>query len=81
MTRRGGSEEGGRIEPSPSAWRREAAELVRGELAAGRRGVAALTEGAGKGVIRVIDAPAWPEEVWTNLNEPGDVKAWEERDR
>ena len=68
MTRRGTA-----VEPFPSAWRAEAAELVRRQLATGRRAVHSV---ANLPEVRVLPAPDWPEAVWTNLNTPEDLEAF-----
>jgi molybdopterin-guanine dinucleotide biosynthesis protein A len=68
--RRGGGE--GRIEPFPSAYRRESAEVAREQLASGTRAVHPLSF---RPRFVTPDAPAdWPASTWTNLNGPGDVE-------
>ncbi|HSZ59603.1 MAG TPA: molybdenum cofactor guanylyltransferase [Tepidisphaeraceae bacterium] len=58
-------------EPFPLALRPEAIEPVRSALVAAKRSV--------KGLLRdpsfhtLPTPPSWPQSVWTNLNEPGDV--------
>ena len=73
MRRSGGGGGGGGIEPFPSGYRRAAVELVRSRIGAGERAVRALGADAR---VRVVDTPAWPEIVWTNLNRPADVEAY-----
>jgi molybdopterin-guanine dinucleotide biosynthesis protein A len=62
------------IEPFPSAFRSGARECVSRRLAEGRRAVQGL---AGEPGVAVGPAPAWDERVWTNLNYPADLDAFE----
>jgi molybdopterin-guanine dinucleotide biosynthesis protein A len=62
----------GEIEPLPCVLRPELAlGLVSDHLAAGRRSLHGLAK---DGPIKLADASALPERVWTNVNTPGD---WE----
>ncbi|HEV8292554.1 MAG TPA: hypothetical protein VGP94_11555, partial [Tepidisphaeraceae bacterium] len=64
------------VEPFPSAFRKERARCPMYEKASSMR---SLTKMEGFGVIA---APKiWPEDVWTNLNEPADLAAFETRRR
>ena len=65
--------DGGRAQPFPSAFRTDAAPLVRRLLAAKRRSLHGLLDDPS---VVAIEAPAdWGDEVWTNLNTPADVHA------
>ena len=62
------------IEPFPSIFRREAAELLHERLAAAERSVYRL---ASDSRMVLLDAPAtWSESVWINLNYPADLQAY-----
>jgi molybdopterin-guanine dinucleotide biosynthesis protein A len=68
MTRRAG----GQIEPFPSAYRKQAAEVVRAHLVAERRSVHGLLAEPG---FAAVDAPVeWGDETWENLNYPADLR-------
>jgi molybdopterin-guanine dinucleotide biosynthesis protein A len=70
MQRRG---EVKQVQPFPSAFRVEAAPLVRDLLAHNRRSLHGLLNDLS---VVAVDAPAgWGQEVWTNLNTPEDVDA------
>jgi molybdopterin-guanine dinucleotide biosynthesis protein A len=62
-----------RIEPFPCIFRARAAPIIRSHLAQDRF---AIRELAADSSIAVIDAPAWPAEVWHNVNTPGDLPDW-----
>ena len=63
---------GPQVEPFPLALRPEAQPTVAWRLKAARRSVHGLLEESG---FVAVDAPAeWDEKVWTNLNEPGDLR-------
>lgn len=63
------------IEPFPSAFRAEAREIVARRLQAGQGSVRTLCEETG---FLALDAPPeWPASVWTNLNYPSDLAAFE----
>lgn len=62
------------IEPFPSAFRTDARDILSRRLASGRRAVQGL---AGEPGVTVQPAPAWGERVWTNLNYPADLEAFE----
>jgi molybdopterin-guanine dinucleotide biosynthesis protein A len=66
--------DGPQIEPFPSAFRRAAAEVVRGQLGRRRRSVWSLSSDARFAVVPA--PPSWPAAVWTNLNRPEDVAAF-----
>jgi molybdopterin-guanine dinucleotide biosynthesis protein A len=66
----------GRVQPFPSAFRIQAAPLVRRMLETNHRSLHGLLDDAS---ILALDAPAeWGEEVWTNVNTPEDLGALEE---
>lgn len=66
-----------RIEPFPSAWHRSGAPIVAEQLNQHRRAVQALAKLEG---FETIEAPVdWPDEIWTNLNTPDDLRAFENR--
>jgi len=61
------------IEPFPSAYRRQALQLIAHRLVV-NRSVQAVSE---EPSIEVVAAPAeWPRSFWTNLNTPLDVHAY-----
>ncbi len=65
------------IEPFPSIFTREARQVVHDQLALGRRSVYRLhTELAMHCVASPVE---WPEDVWTNLNEPDDLLRFTQR--
>lgn len=65
---------GQQIEPFPSAWRIDVTQLVRQQMATARRSVQSLIDGSR---IFALDEPQnWDPLVWTNLNSPLDVKAF-----
>ena len=65
-----------RIEPFPSAFRRDAAEQIAQRLGEGRRSLHGLCDLLG---FCVIPAPSdWPERIWTNLNDPQQLAAFVE---
>ena len=69
------SEEGGQIEPFPSAYRREAREQIAARLGADERSVQALAARPG---FLALDAPLeWPATTWTNLNTAAEFRAFE----
>ena len=69
MTKRGDE-----IEPFPLALRTSAIDLLRQRLEGGARSLHSL---ARLDQFRLIPAPAdWSDRVWTNLNDPGDLKRW-----
>ncbi len=64
-----------RIEPFPSAFRRDAANLVTQQMELGRRSVQDLCNGPS---IDAIPPPAdWSADVWTNLNHPAELAAFQ----
>jgi molybdopterin-guanine dinucleotide biosynthesis protein A len=64
-----------RVEPFPCVLRRSARRMIGRRLTAGRRSMHSLVEEEG---VRVFEAPlSWGEEVWVNLNFPGDLEKWE----
>jgi molybdopterin-guanine dinucleotide biosynthesis protein A len=68
MTRRGGGE----VEPFPTALRSSALEVLAQRLEEGFRSLRPLATLDG---FEAIDVPReWPQEVWTNLNEPRDLQ-------
>jgi molybdopterin-guanine dinucleotide biosynthesis protein A len=59
------------VEPFPCAFRRAALSPIERQLAGNRRAVHGLLD---LPAFVATDAPTgWPESVWTNLNEPGDL--------
>ena len=63
------------VQPLPSAFRVEAAPLVRHLLAQNRRSLQGLLNDLS---VVAVNAPAeWGEAVWTNLNTPADLDALE----
>jgi molybdopterin-guanine dinucleotide biosynthesis protein A len=74
----------GLIEPLPAVFRKTWAgrpchEIVGGHWGEGKRSLHSFAEREG---FLVVPAPAaWRNEVWTNLNEPGDWAAFERRMR
>jgi molybdopterin-guanine dinucleotide biosynthesis protein A len=67
------------IEPFPLACRVDAAEIISQRLAGGYRSVHSLLD-----LPEFVAEPApgdWPEEVWTNVNTPGDWEAFLKKDR
>ncbi len=62
------------IEPFPSVFRQSAAPIIFPLLAEGKRSVRALCDFAD---FQAIDVPDnWPADVWTNLNEPDQLKSF-----
>lgn len=65
---------GQRIEPFPSIYRKDAAELIRDRMEKGERSVHRLLS---ETHFALIDVPSdWPAAIWTNLNCPADVEAF-----
>lgn len=65
----------GRLEPFPLALRKEAQAIVRQRLHGGNRAVHGLLDDP---LFTVIVAPhEWGPEVWTNLNDPQDLRQFE----
>ncbi len=64
-----------RIEPFPSAFRRDFAETVALRLSQNRRALRGLAEE--KSVQTVAPPPWFSEQTWTNLNTPDDVTAFQ----
>ena len=64
-----------RVEPFPCVVRLEASDLIARRLAAGHRAVHELID---EGFLTVAPRADWPETIWTNLNRPEDVKAFEQ---
>lgn len=64
------------VEPLPCAFRIEAKQAVAAALGEGRRSLQSLLE---IGVAHMIPAPAWPLEVWTNVNDPEQWAVWQRR--
>jgi molybdopterin-guanine dinucleotide biosynthesis protein A len=63
-----------RIEPFPLVLRNGVVGSVRAALESGRRSVHGLLRMPG---FKTFAAPAdWPASVWTNLNSPQDLQAW-----
>jgi molybdopterin-guanine dinucleotide biosynthesis protein A len=62
-----------RIEPFPCIFRTQAAPIIRGQIARNRLAIRDLAADAS---VAVVDAPAWPAEVWNNVNTPGDLPDW-----
>jgi molybdopterin-guanine dinucleotide biosynthesis protein A len=61
------------IEPFPSAFRTKAKDVVARELSGQRRSVYRLSKIEG---FDLIDAPReWGQEMWRNLNTPGDLES------
>jgi molybdopterin-guanine dinucleotide biosynthesis protein A len=69
------SEGDSRIEPFPSAFRREAREEIAQRLAAGKGSVQALA--AMPAFLAPQSPPEWPSNTWTNLNTPAELSAFE----
>jgi molybdenum cofactor guanylyltransferase len=68
---------GNQIEPFPSAWRSSAAPVIASQLAENRRAVHGLAKLDG---FATIAPPGdWPDEAWTNLNIPEDLRGFERR--
>ncbi len=64
----------GEIEPFPSIFRAAAASALRSMLRQGRLAIRDLTTHP---EFNVIPAPEeWPDSMWMNLNEPGDLPDW-----
>ena len=67
---------GEEIEPFPSIFRIAAISLVQGSLAAGRLSVQKLAERP-----RVVTVEVdWDQSIWTNLNRPADVDAFNQEE-
>lgn len=69
------SEDGGRVEPFPSAFCREAREEIAARLGAEERSVQTLA--ALPGFLAVVAPSEWPANSWTNLNTPEEYTAFE----
>jgi molybdopterin-guanine dinucleotide biosynthesis protein A len=67
MLRRRGAD----VEPFPCAFRPPAAAAIEQQLATKRRAVHRLLDISGFAAVNA--PPGWPDAVWTNLNEPGDL--------
>ena len=71
------AEEEGCIEPFPCIFRTTAATVLRARLQAGKRSVHSLAQ---EHLVATLPAPQeWATQVWTNLNRPEDLRAWEGR--
>jgi len=69
---------GQQVEPFPSIYRKEAAEIVRAQFESGQLSVHKL---AAHPNFLVLSAPAeWDALVWTNLNRPEDLAAYNRRE-
>jgi molybdenum cofactor guanylyltransferase len=65
------------IEPFPSVFRTNAVPAIRRLMAIGERSVRGLCDASG---FQAIDVPGdWNEDVWTNLNEPGQLEVFLEK--
>lgn len=63
------------VEPFPSIYRKAAAQIVRAQLHGGLRAMQALSR---QSRVKILTAPSdWPSAVWTNLNEPSDLGAYQ----
>jgi molybdopterin-guanine dinucleotide biosynthesis protein A len=62
------------IEPFPSVFRKEAAEIAGRRLQSGRRSVHGLCDDAA--VTSVVAPQHWPREMWLNLNHPEQLAAF-----
>jgi molybdopterin-guanine dinucleotide biosynthesis protein A len=68
---------GERIEPFPSIWRNDCASSIESMLNRGERSMRGLAK---EPWVAIVQTPAdWPAEVWTNLNNPDDLRAWVDR--
>jgi molybdopterin-guanine dinucleotide biosynthesis protein A len=63
-----------RIEPFPCAVRLKASDAIARRLAAGHRAVHELIN---ERLITIAPPADWPETIWTNLNRPEDLEAFE----
>ena len=61
------------IEPFPLACRASAADAVRARIESDQLSVRRLVDDAR---FRAVPAPAWPDDVWTNLNRPDNLDAF-----
>lgn len=62
------------VEPFPSIYRKSADPVIAEQLGLGNRSVRRLTR---LSTTALISAPTeWPEQTWTNLNEPSDLQAF-----
>jgi len=64
-----------RIESFPCVVRLKASDVIARRLAAGHRAVHQLID---EGLVAIPPPADWPETIWTNLNRPEDVKAFEQ---
>jgi molybdopterin-guanine dinucleotide biosynthesis protein A len=63
------------IEPFPSSFRRSAGPVIAELLKQGRRSMHRLCDDP---AFLALDPPAdWPADLWTNLNEPGQLEAYQ----
>ncbi len=60
------------LEPLPLITRRAVASQIEGRLSQGNRSLRGLAESGMFDVVR--SPPEWRDEVWTNLNEPDDLR-------
>jgi len=70
-------EHNGRIEPFPAVFRQEAKQAIETELKTGKGSLQALAKSPG--FIVLPAPPQWSDDIWTNLNEPADLAAFEQR--
>jgi len=64
-----------RIEPFPSIFRVSAADSIRAQLSGGRRSVRGLRC---LPAFKIVPTPPdWPATLWTNLNDPAELAAFE----
>jgi molybdopterin-guanine dinucleotide biosynthesis protein A len=63
-----------RIEPFPCVVRLQARDMIARRLAAGQRTLHELID---EGLIPIAPPADWPETIWTNLNRPEELEAFE----
>ena len=63
------------IEPFPSIFRADAGKLIAERLELGRRSVQGLCEDPK--FLAALVPPDWPDDVWTNLNDPAQFATFE----